>query len=92
MSVTLEGVLSWGLDDVQGSQDTALFATSYLAPFERYAPRPELEAALAMALRLGWACHGCNTLTASAGYDPKDRREQVKRAAIHLRMFLDPGS
>ena len=90
MSVTLEGVLSWGLDGVQGSQDTRVFAASYLAPFECYATRPELEAALATALRLGWVCHGLNTLEAAAAYDPEHQPEQVERAAVHLRMFLDP--
>jgi phosphotransferase family enzyme len=92
MSATLEGRLAWGLDDVQGSQDTRSFAASYLAPFQCYATRSELEAAFATALRLGWVCHGCNTLATVAGYDPDDQPDHLARAAVHLRMFLDPTS
>ena len=33
MSVTLEGVLSWGLDDVENSVDVAPFRDAYLEPF-----------------------------------------------------------
>jgi len=33
MSVTLEGVIAWGADDVQGSVDIAPFRHAYLAPF-----------------------------------------------------------
>lgn len=54
MPVTLEGVLAWGLDDVEDSVDTAPFRDAYLEPFTAIAPRPELEAAFATALRLGW--------------------------------------
>ncbi len=92
MSATLEGRLAWGLDDVQGSHDTRSFAASYLAPFQCYANRSELEAAFATALRLGWVCHGCNTLATVAGYDPDDQPDHLARAAVHLRMFLDPSA
>ena len=33
LSVTLEGVIAWGLDDVEDSIDTAPFRDAYLAPF-----------------------------------------------------------
>jgi hypothetical protein len=47
LSVTLEGVLAWGLDDVENSVD--------LAPFNG-----DLVAATRVALRLGWACRAVN--------------------------------
>jgi hypothetical protein len=41
LSVTLEGVIAWGLDDVEGSVDTAPFRDAYLAPFaDRYDAEP----------------------------------------------------
>ena len=37
LSVTLEGVLAWGLDDVENSVDTTPFRDAYLGPYrERY--------------------------------------------------------
>ncbi len=39
MSVTLEGVLSWGLDDVEGSVDVTPFRDAYLASFSEYGSR-----------------------------------------------------
>ena len=37
LSVTLEGVLAWGLDDEEDSEDTAPYRDAYLEPFaERY--------------------------------------------------------
>ena len=33
MSVTVEGVVGWGADDLQGSVDIAPFRDAYLAPF-----------------------------------------------------------
>ena len=90
MSVTLEGVLAWGLDDVLDSEDIIAFGDTYLAPWRGHADRSQLEAGLATARRLGWICHALNTLSAAAGYEPHDRGEMVDRAAMHLRMFLDP--
>jgi Phosphotransferase enzyme family len=54
MSVTLEGVIAWGVDDVADSEPLGPYRDAYLRPFERYAPREELERALDDALRLGW--------------------------------------
>jgi Phosphotransferase enzyme family len=54
MAVTLEGVIQWGVDDVQDSVPLGPYRDAYLTPFEGYAPRVELEAALDDALRLGW--------------------------------------
>ncbi len=51
MSVTLEGVIQWGVDDVEGSEDLAPYAAAYLKAWGE-----GLEDALALALPLGWAC------------------------------------
>ena len=81
LSVTLEGGVAWGLDDVEDSEDIWPYVETYLA---RYAPeRPELRDAVAPALRLGWVCRALNDPDLS-GEDSTDTR---------LRMFLDgkPG-
>jgi hypothetical protein len=78
LSVTLEGVLAWGLDDVENSVDVTGFRDAYLAPFaERFAG--DLAAATGPALRLGWACRAINGHV--AGDDGPTR--------TRLRMFLD---
>jgi hypothetical protein len=78
LSVTLEGVLSWGLDDVENSVDTTPFRDAYLVPYaERLAG--DLVAATEVALRLGWVCRAVN------GHLPGDERRTMTR----LRMFLD---
>ncbi|MBA2336581.1 MAG: hypothetical protein H0V96_02285 [Acidimicrobiia bacterium] len=82
LSVTLEGVLSWGLDDVEDSVDIGPFRDAYLAP---YAARydGDLVAASRTAMRLGWACRAVN------GHVPGDDKQTFTR----LRMLLDgrPG-
>jgi hypothetical protein len=79
LSVTLEGVLSWGLDDVEDSVDTTPFRDAYLAPFaERYAD-VDLVTASRAAMRLGWACRAVN------GHVPGEDDPTLAR----LRMFLD---
>ena len=51
LSVTLEGVLAWGLDDVENSVDTTPFRDAYLRPYrERY--DGDLDAACRVAMRL----------------------------------------
>jgi hypothetical protein len=77
MSVTLEGGVAWGLDDVEDSEDIWPYVDSYLA---RYAPdRPELRDAVPAALRLGWVCRALNQPEVSG---PEHTRTR-------LRMFLD---
>jgi len=81
MSVTLEGGVAWGLDDVEDSEDIAPYVDSYLA---RYAPdRPGLRDAVPAALRLGWVCRALNNPEVSGADHTRTR----------LRMFLDgkPG-
>ena len=78
LSVTLEGVLAWGLDDVEDSEDTRPYRDAYLKPFaERY--DGDLVAAATLATRLGWACRAVN------GHVPGENKQTVTR----LRMFLD---
>jgi Phosphotransferase enzyme family len=82
LSVTLEGVLRWGLDDVEDSVDIAPFRDAYLEPFERYAPRSELVEATSIAFRLGWISRAlCNhELDVALGsQDEPDSREDVRR-------------
>ncbi len=77
LSVTLEGVLAWGLDDLKNSVDVAPFRDAYLGPYaERY--DGDLNAACDLALRLGWACRAVN------GHIPGDDEKTNTR----LRMFL----
>ena len=77
LSVTLEGVIAWGLDDVEGSVDLDPLIDLYL---RRYDPeRPELREAVPLALRLGWACRAANVTVVE---DPESTKTR-------LRMFLD---
>ena len=77
LSVTLEGVVAWGLDDVADSVDLDPLVDRYL---RRYAPdRPELKEAVPLALRLGWACRAANQTFVE---DPASTESRLK-------MFLD---
>jgi Phosphotransferase enzyme family len=78
LSVTLEGGIAWGVDDVENSEDTMPYLHAYLAPYaERY--DSDLVAASRLAIRLGWACRAVN------GHVPGDKEHTLTR----LRMFLD---
>lgn len=83
LSVTLEGVIAWGLDDQQGSEDLEPYLAAYLGPFvEPYGDRlaeEDLREAARLALRLGWVCRAVN------GHLPQDPASTHAR----LRMFLD---
>ena len=77
LSVTLEGVIAWGLDDVQDSVDVAPFRDAYL---ERFAGNGAgLVDACKPALRLGWVCRAVN------GHLPG----QPEQTRTRLRMFAD---
>ena len=80
LSVTLEGCLAWGLDDVEGSLDTQPFRNAYLTAFADYGDRSALEAAATIALRLGWVCRAVNSRLGNA---------DGANTAVLLRMFLD---
>jgi hypothetical protein len=79
LSVTLEGNLAWGLDDVQGSVDTAPFRDAYLEPFVRTYCERDLLAATEIALRLGWVCRAVNGRLGDTN---------VEHTLTRLRMFL----
>lgn len=83
LSVILEGVLAWGLDDVAGSMDTQRFRDAYLAPFADHSDADhsdaDLVAAAAVAVRLGWVCRAVNGHVTSTPAQTHTR----------LRMFLD---
>jgi hypothetical protein len=77
LSVTLEGGVAWGLDDVADSVPIEPFVERYL---RRYDPdRPELKDAVPVALRLGWACRAANQTLVE---DPSSTTQRLK-------MFLD---
>jgi hypothetical protein len=78
LSVTVEGGIAWGVDDVEDSEDTEPYIRAYLEPYaERY--DGDLLAASRVATRLGWACRAVN------GHVPSD----VDHTFTRLRMFLD---
>jgi hypothetical protein len=68
MSVTLQGVIAWGLDDVEGSEDIAPYAAAYLEPWGE-----GLEEALELALPLGWACRCVGVYDHAQALDPAER-------------------
>ena len=77
LSVTLEGGIAWGLDDVHDSVDSAPFRDAYLLPFAR--DGADLVHACSLALRLGWVCRAVN------GHLPG----QPEQTRTRLRMFID---
>ncbi|NYE37195.1 hypothetical protein F4692_002328 [Nocardioides cavernae] len=79
LSVTLEGVIAWGVDDVEGSEDLEPHLAAYLRPYEEAYGRDDLRGAAAIAMRLGWVCRAVN------GHLPQDPDGTRTR----LRMFLD---
>ncbi len=84
LAVTLEGVVAWGVDDEEGSEDVEPYRTSYLRPYaERYPlTDADLHEAARVATRLGWICRAVN------GHLPQDPGHTHTR----LRMFLDGGA
>ncbi len=90
MSITLEGQIAWGLDDVEGSVDLAPFRDAYLEPFTRYAPLGELQEALDVALRLGWVCRAINAEPWASAVESPHREELL--AGLPMRLRLAFGS
>jgi hypothetical protein len=80
MSVTLEGVIAWGPDDLEGSVDTGPFRDAYLEPFAAFLDVPEVVATAELAIRLGWVCRAVN------GHVPGI---DAGATWTRLRMFLD---
>jgi hypothetical protein len=87
MSVTLEGQIAWGLEDVEGSVDLRPYRDAYLEPFTAFASRRELEAALDAALRCGWACRALTVEMYASELDPPDRDEQLAGVGRRLQML-----
>lgn len=81
LSVTVEGVIAWGVDDEEGSEEIGPYLTSYLRPYgEAYdLSADDLYDAAAIAMRLGWVCRAVN------GHLPQDPDTTRTR----LRMFLE---
>ncbi len=88
MSVTLEGGLAWGLDDVEGSEDIALYRDAYLEAFRGFAVRSELQAAHEIGLRLGWICRALNVHRFALGLPAPYREEHLQGVGVRLRMLL----
>jgi len=78
LAVTLEGVIAWGVDDVQGSEPTEPYRDAYLEPFRAY-DTSELLALAQTARRLGWLCRALNSRLSQ----PSDESTMLR-----LRMFL----
>jgi hypothetical protein len=88
MSVTLEGQLAWGLDDVEGSEDIAPYRDAYLESFRGFAAPPELQAAHEIALRLGWICRALNWDRFASHLPAPYREEYLQGVGLRLRMML----
>jgi len=80
LAVTLDGVIAWGVDDVEHSEPTEPYQDDYLGPFLARHDEKDLAAACSIARRLGWVCRAVN------GYFAPFETEQTGR---RLRMFLD---
>lgn len=81
LAVTLEGVISWGLDDVEDSEDVRPHMAAYLEPYAAHygTTVTHLRGAAAIAMRLGWVCRAVN------GALP----QEPDRTHVRLKMFLD---
>ncbi|MCF6378909.1 aminoglycoside phosphotransferase family protein [Nocardioides KLBMP 9356] len=81
LAVTLEGVIAWGVEDVEDSEDLGPHLTAYLEPYAaRYGTTvAHLRGAAEIAMRLGWVCRAVN------GHLPQD----PDRTRVRLKMFLD---
>jgi hypothetical protein len=82
MSVALEGVIAWGVDDVAGSEELAPYATAYLEPFG-----DGLEDALALALPLGWACRCVGVYDHAQALDPEEQPGHLDGLGARLEML-----
>ncbi|HSU02831.1 MAG TPA: phosphotransferase [Nocardioides sp.] len=81
LAVTLGGVISWGVDDEEGSEDLEPHLAAYLGPYADHTGTAvaELRDAARLAMRLGWVCRAVN------GDLPQD----PGHTHVRLRMFLD---
>ncbi len=79
LAVTLDGVIAWGVDDVEHSEPTERFRDAYLEPF-RERTTSDLVSLSTTARRLGWLCRAVNSRLSQ----PSDESTRLR-----LRMFLD---
>jgi hypothetical protein len=79
LSVTLEGVIAWGVDDEENAEDLRPYRLAYLEAFAWAGTTDDLQRAADLALRLGWVCRAVN------GHLPGN----VAHTRTRLRMFLD---
>ena len=79
LAVTLDGVIAWGVDDVEGSEPTGPFRDAYLEPFGGRTTS-DLVALSETARRLGWLCRAVNSRLSQ----PSDESTRLR-----LSMFLD---
>jgi hypothetical protein len=77
LSVTLEGVVAWGVDDEEGSEDLEPHLAAYLRPY-REVYDGDLREAARLAMRLGWICRAVN------GHLPQDPASTHTRLRMHL--------
>jgi hypothetical protein len=86
MSVTLEGVISWGLDDIEGSVEVAPFRDAYLEPFTSLVARAQLDEVFGAALRLGWVCRALNVDRLGSSLESPHREEMLAGVPVRLRL------
>jgi hypothetical protein len=87
MSVTLEGLIGWGLEDVQHSEDLTPYRDAYLGAFEVYPPSTELGEALDVALRLGWISRVLTIYSYAVTLDPAAREQELDGMRVRIKMF-----
>jgi hypothetical protein len=87
MSVTLEGVIDWGVEDVQGSEELGPYRDAYLGAFELYPPSDALEEALDIALRLGWVSRVLTIYSYAQTLDPPARAKELDGMRVRIKMF-----
>ena len=89
LAVTIEGVLRWGLDDVEGSVDINPFRDAHLEPFEQYGSHDDLVAATEIAMRLGWISRALCNRELDAALGVQDEPESNDQIARRLRLAFE---
>ncbi|HEX3454255.1 MAG TPA: phosphotransferase [Gaiellaceae bacterium] len=89
MSVTLEGVIAWGIDDVENSADVRPFRDAYLEPFTAFAPKRELDAALDAAMRLGWVCRALTVEMYGSSLTGAAREKELAGMKLRLQLWAN---
>ena len=91
LAVTLDGVIAWGVDDVEHSEPTEPYRDAYLGPSPPCHGEEGLVAACTIARRLGWVCRAVNGYLApfeteqtagGSGCSSTGVRESATRAPI----------